>query len=163
MRTNRVGQKNTFEQQNKFSFFTDTPFYIPGDSTNNLRPIRVSVETKMAEAVKRVLESRRFQYDVVSGMMDEFHPDGDAYKVSLKELKQMEEDYTSLFVGKSEYQKETYSFDYVPGKAPGKGEVLFRISDENGIVPSNDLSGKPVMIGLKPIKIWFKKHTEGAK
>ncbi len=163
IKTNHVGQKNTFDKGSKFSYFTDTPFFAPGDSTNNFRPMRVSAETKMAEAVKRVLDSRRFQYDIASGMMDEFHPDGDAYKVSLKELKQMEEDYTSLFVGKSEYQKGTFSFDYVPGKTPGKAEVLFRISDENGIVPSTDLSGKPVMIEFETDKNLVQKYADGAK
>ena len=163
IRTNRVGQKNAFVEGSKFSYFTDTPFYIPGDSTNNFRPIRVSTETKMAEAVKRILDSRRFQYDIASGMMDEFHPDGDAYKASLKELKQVEEDYTSLFVGKSEYQKGTFSFDYVPGKTPGKAEVLFRISNENGIVPSTDLSGKPVMIEFEIDKNLAQKYADGAK
>lgn len=163
VRTNRVGQEDTFVKQNEFSYFTDTPFYTPGDSTNNFRPVRVSVETKMAEAAKRVLDSRRFQYDIISGMMDEFHPDGDAYKVSLKELKKIEEEYTSLFVGKSEYKKETYSFDYVPGQVPGKAEVLFRISEENGIVPATDLSGKPVMIEFETDNNLTQKYVDGAK
>ena len=163
IKTNRVGQVSAFDQANRFSYFTDTPFYTPGDSTNNFRPVRVGAEQKMAEAAKRILDSRRFQYDIASGMMDEFHPDGEAYKVSLKELKQMEEDYTSLFVGKSEYQKGIYSFDYVPGKTPGKAEVLFRISGENGIVPSTDLSGKPVMIEFETDKNLVQKYADGAK
>ncbi len=161
--TNRVGQRNTFDQGNEFSYFTDTPFYTPGDSTNNFRPMRVSTETKMAEAAKRVLDSRRFQYDIAAGMMDEFHPDGEAYKVSLKELKKMEEDYLSLFIGKSDYQKGTFSFDYVPGKTPGKAEVIFRISEENGIVPPSDLSGKPVMIEFETDKNLAQKFADGAK
>ena len=37
-----------------------------------------------------MLESRRIQYEIASGMVDEFHPDGEAYKVSLKELKNIE-------------------------------------------------------------------------
>jgi hypothetical protein len=163
IKTNRVGQVHEFDKGNKFSYFTDTPFYTPGDSSNNFRPIRIGSEQKMAEAAKRVLDSRRFQYDIASGMMDEFHPDGEAYKVSLKELKKTEEDYTSLFVGKSKYQKGTFSFDYVPGKTPGKAEVLFRISNENGIVPSNDLSGRPVMIEFETDKNLVQKFTDGAK
>ena len=162
-KTNRVGQKNSFEEGSNFSYFTDTPFYTPGDSTNGNRPVRVSTEQKMAEAVKRILDCRRYQYDIAAGMMDEFHPDGEAYKVSLKELKKMEENYVSLFVGKSKYQKGTFSFDYVPGKTPGKAEVIFRISEENGIVPPNDLSGKPVMIEFETDKSLVQKYTDGAK
>ena len=69
----------------------------------------------------------------------------------------------SLFVGKSDYQKGTYSFDYVPGKTPGKAEVIFRISEENGIVPPSDLSGKPVMIEFETDKSLVQKYTDGAK
>lgn len=163
IKTNRVGQRNTFDQGDEFSYFTDSPFYTPGDSTNNFRPVRVSTEQKIAEAAKRVLDSRRFQYDIAAGMMDEFHPDGEAYKVSLKELKKTEEDYLSLFVGKSDYQKGEFSFDYVPGKSPGKAEVIFRISEENGIVPPADLSGKPVMIEFETDKNLVQKYADGAK
>ncbi len=163
VKTNLVGQKNTFNQSSKFSNFTDTPFYTPGDSTNNFRPVRVNDEQKMAEAVKRVLDSRRYQYDIATGMMDEFPPDGEAYKVSLKELKKTEEDYLSLFIGKSDYQEGMYSFDYVPGKTPGKAEVIFRISEENGIVLPSDLSGKPVMIEFETDKNLAQKYADGAK
>ena len=163
IKTNQVGQRNTFETGSKFSYFTDTPFYTPGDSTNNFRPVRVSTEQKMAEAVKRILDSRKYQYEIASGMLDEFPPDGEAYKVSLEELKKTEADYLSLFVGKSDYQKGTYSFDYVPGKTPGKAEVIFRISEENGIVPPSDLSGKPVMIEFETDKSLVQKYTDGAK
>jgi len=67
-----------------------------------------------------------------------------------------------LFVGKSSYDKETYGFDYVP-KSGGKSEAIFRISDENGIVPANDLSGKPVMIEFEIDKDLAQKYTGMAK
>ncbi len=145
-RTEKLVGKPEIDDGFSFDNFTDTPFYSPGDSTNKFRPVRVSAEQKMAEAVKRILASRRMQYDMVAGMMDEFHPDGEAYKVSLKELKTIEKNYMSLFVGRTTYSKASYSFDFMPTKANGKGEVIFRISDENGIVPASDLSGRPVMI-----------------
>ncbi len=115
-------------------------------------------EQKISKAAQRVLECRRIQYEIAAGLVDELHPDGEAYKVSLKELKKIEEDYLSLFVGKSTYDKETFGFDYVP-KSGGKSEAVFRISDENGIVPASDLSGKPVMIEFEIDKDLAQKYT----
>ena len=139
--------------------FNDSPLYTPGDSTTNFRPVRVGTETKAAEAAKRILESRRIQYDMASGMMDEFHPDGLAYQVSLGELKRIEADYLSLFVGRTTHRNQLFSFDFVPTSGASKGEVVFRFSDENGVVPASDLSGKPVMLKVEPVEELTRKYS----
>ena len=146
--TNNLGQKNSPGDNSIFQYFTDSPLYMAGDSTNNYRPVKLPDEQKISKAAQRILESRRLQYEIAAGLVDEFHPDGEAYKVSLEELKKIENDYLSLFVGKSTYDKETFGFDYVP-KSGGKSEAIFRVSEENGIVPATDLSGKPVMIDFE--------------
>jgi hypothetical protein len=156
--TNRVGQKNTFDDNSFFEYFTDAPLYTSGDSTNNYRPVKLPDEQKISEAAQRVLECRRLQFEIAAGLVDELHPDGEAYKVSLEELKKIEKDYLSLFVGKSTYNKESFSFDYVP-KSGGKSEAIFRISEENGIVSATDLSGKPVMIEFEIEKDLTQKYT----
>lgn len=161
--TNQIGQSADFQRVPQFANFTDTPFFMTGDSTNGFRPVRVSADQKMAEAVQRILDSRRFQLDLASGMMDEFHPDGEAYKVSLKELKKTEENYLSLFVGKYTFEKGTFSFDFVPERPGGKAEAIFRISEDNGIVPPGDLSGTPVMIEFEAEKELVQKYSEMAK
>jgi hypothetical protein len=155
--TNLVGQKAKFDDNNLFEYFTDAPLYTAGDSTNNYRPVKLPDEQKISKAAQRVLESRRIQYEIAAGLVDEFHPDGEAYKLSLKELKKIENDYLSLFVGKSTYDKGSFGFDYVP--ISGKSEAIFRISEENGIVPAIDLSGKPVMIEFEIDKELVQKYT----
>ncbi|HKJ79357.1 MAG TPA: DUF4831 family protein, partial [Prolixibacteraceae bacterium] len=149
------------EMDDGFSFdnINDLPLYAPGDSTNNFRPMRVSDDKKAAEAAKRVLEVRRIQHDMVAGMMDEFHPDGIAYDVSLKELKQIEDDYTSLFTGRTTYESQLFSFDYVPVSAGGKGEVVFRFSEESGVVAVSDLSGKPVTLKVDLVEALNQKYN----
>ncbi|MCG6185871.1 DUF4831 family protein [Maribellus maritimus] len=144
-----------------FSFenFNDSPMYTTGDSTNNFRPVRKTVEEKASDAALRVLECRLNQYDIVSGLLDEFHPDGDAYRISLNELKQMEKNYLSLFTGRTTYSHEVFSFDFVPTASGGNGEIIFRFSDEKGVVPSTDLSGKPVMLKVEPQNDLEKKYT----
>jgi hypothetical protein len=144
-KSNKTFQTPDKEDGFSFDYFSDTPFVIPGDSTNNYRPTRVSVEQKAAEAAQRVLDCRMNQYDLAALRIDGEYPDGKAYEVSLEELKRTEQNYIKLFVGRTTYKKEEYSFDYIP-VAKEKNAVVFRISDENGVVPASDLSGKPVMI-----------------
>lgn len=145
VQSNKTFQKPDLDDGFSFEYFSDTPFMIPGDSTNNFRPTAVSVEQKAAEAAQRVLDCRMNQYDLAALRIDGEYPDGKAYEVSLEELKRTEQNYIKLFVGRTTYKTETYSFDYVPA-ANEKNAVIFRISDENGVVPASDLSGKPVMV-----------------
>jgi hypothetical protein len=156
--TNKVGQPGNFDDNSYFQYYTDSPIYTTGDSTNNYRPVKIPDEQKMSKAAQRILECRRIQYEIAAGLIDEFHPDGEAYKISLNELKEIEKNYLSLFIGKSTYEKETFSFDYVP-KSGGKSEAIFRISDENGIVQPSDLSGKPVMIEFEIDKELAQKYS----
>ena len=146
--TNNLGQKNKSGDNSLFQYLTDSPLYIAGDSTNNFRPVKLPDEQKISKAAQRILESRRLQFEIAAGLVDEFHPDGEAYKVSLEELKKIENDYLSLFAGKSTYDKESFGYDYIP-KSGGKSEAIFRVSEENGLVPATDLSGKPVMIDFE--------------
>lgn len=144
--SNKTAQLPDINDGFSFAYFSDTPFYIPGDSTNNFRPTKVSVEQKAAEAANRILNARLNQYELASLRIDGEYPDGKAYEVSLEELKRTEANYIQLFVGRSTVKNETFSFDYVPAGNPKNAEVVFRVSDENGIVSPSDLSGKPVMI-----------------
>ena len=161
VQTNKTFQQPDKEDGFSFAYFSDTPFVIPGDSTNGFRPTRVSVEQKAAEAAKRILNSRMNQYDLAALRIDGEYPDGKAYEVSLEELKRTEENYIKLFVGRTTYKTENYSFEYVPG-AKDKNAVIFRISDENGVVPSTDLSGKPVMIEFEPEETLASQYTKNA-
>ena len=163
VKTNKIIQVQ--DEMDDFSFdnFTDTPFYTPGDSTNNFRPVRVGDDQKAAEAAQRVLNARLTRYDMVAGMMDEFHPDGEAYKISIEELKQIEKNYLSLFVGRKTQKEDIFTFNYIPAEPSKKGDVIFRISADNGLVPADDLSGKPVMIEYEIETSLADKYAEFAK
>lgn len=136
-----------------FDNLTETSWYYQGDSTTNYRIMRITPEKKAAEVAARILECRKNRYEIAAGLLDEFHPDGKAYEVSLKELEQIEKEYVSLFTGKSRKKQYTFSFDYVPSSKPVKGEVLFRFNEERGVLPSSDLSGKPVMIEIQSVEL----------
>ena len=161
IQSNKTFQNPDLDDGFSFDYFSDTPFMIPGDSTNNFRPTAVSVEQKAAEAAQRVLDCRMNQYDLAALRIDGEYPDGKAYEVSLAELKRTEQNYIKLFVGRTTTKTETYSFDYVPA-ANEKNAVIFRISDENGVVPASDLSGKPVMVEFEQVPGLLDKYKAEA-
>ena len=157
--TNQVGQPAETDANDFFQYYTDSPLYTAGDSTNNYRPVKMADEQKISKAAQRILECRRLQFEIAAGLIDELHPDGEAYKVSLKELKEIEKTYLSLFIGKYNTEKAVFGFDYIP-KTGGKSEAVFRISEEGGIIPATDLSGKPVMIEFEIEKELAQKQTD---
>jgi hypothetical protein len=98
---------------------------------------------------------------MATGKMDEFHPDGDAYKVSLEILKTTEKNYVSLFTGRVLTDDQTFNFDYIP--ATTKGETVFRFTEEKGPVPTSDLSGKPVIAELAVEKALIDNYLDKSK
>lgn len=161
VQSNKTLHQPDLEDDFSFAYFSDTPFIIPGDSTNNFRPTPVGMEQKAAEAAQRVLDCRMNQYDLAALRIDGEYPDGKAYAVSLEELKRTEQNYIQLFVGRTTYKTESYSFDYVPADNE-KNAVIFRISDDNGVVPASDLSGKPVVAEFEKLDDLLKKYKAAA-
>lgn len=161
-KTNKTFQKPDYDDGFSFDYLTDQASYLPGDSTNNFRPIRISAEQKAAQAAQRILDCRMHQYDMAAVMMDGEHPDGKAYEVSMAELKRIEKNYLTLFAGRTTYKKETYSFDYIPASKISGGQVVFRISDQNGVVPASDLSGEPVMIEFEQSEGLLQNYSKNA-
>lgn len=152
---------NSFTKEDELGFnrFNHSPVYTQGDSTNNFRPVRINAEEKAVEAAKRIFESRNTRYYIASGLVDEFHPDGEAYKVSLKELERTEKGYMSLFTGRTTSEKKTFTFNFIPSSSSEKGDVVFRFSEDGGVVPSTDLSGKPVMLRIETEKALASKYS----
>ncbi len=77
-------------------------------------------------------------------------PDGIAMKEIIKELNKLEQKYLSMFVGKQIKRTYKYSFDFIP-EAPKKTTqaILFRFSEDRGVVKMNDVSGMPVIIEIE--------------
>jgi hypothetical protein len=142
-----------------FSFSNSQHSAISGRGDTIRRTGRFSTDEKPAEAAKRIFDCRNYRYMIVAGLLDEFHPDGEAYRVSLKELERIEQEYLSLFVGRTTYQTYQTGFNFVPTSASEKGEVVFRFSEENGVLPASNLAGKPVMIRVEPEKTLVSKYA----
>ena len=104
---------------------------------------------KSAEATSlRIFELRDSKNDLASGNADQMPPDGQSLKLMLDELTKQEAILTSLFLGTTTTETKVFRFDYVPTEDVQK-EIIFRVSDFNGIVDKNDLSGDPVYLDLE--------------
>lgn len=103
---------------------------------------------KRAEAAAaKIFELRESRNDLVSGNADQMPPDGESLKLMLDELNRQEAALTAMFTGTVDKKRKIVRFDYVPIDDVEK-EIVFRVSDFNGIVDKNDLSGDPVYLDL---------------
>jgi hypothetical protein len=142
-----------------FSNISHSPVYFKADSSANVRPLRIGAEGRAMEAAERILECRTARYHIVAGLLDEFHPDGEAYKVSLRELGKIETHYLSLFIGRTISQAAKFTIHFIPSAASEKGEVVFRFSEDSGVLPASNLSGKPVMLRVEPENVLLSKYA----
>lgn len=110
---------------------------------------RAPVEQRAAAAAATIMKARTARMDIVTGMFDEFHPDGDAYEESLNELRKVEKTNLELFTGKSSSSLHTFVYDFTPSSTGARGEVIFRFDEALGFLPKSDFSGKPVLIDVE--------------
>lgn len=110
-----------------------------------------SVEEKAEEAAHEIFKLRKRRFKILTANYELLPPDGKAYEVIVRELKKLEEDYLSLFIGKKVSSIQKFQFSYTPKKAE-KGGVIFRMSAQKGPVGVDDLEGKPIRIAFKNLQ-----------
>lgn len=110
--------------------------------------VRKSLEEKAKEAADFIIDLRMNRFKLISGEYDMF-PDGQSMQSILEEFKRLEEEYLSLFIGKTYKQIHTRVFEYTPTQGEEiDRSVLFRFSDTKGILPFGDLSGRPISLEI---------------
>ncbi|MBC8005822.1 MAG: DUF4831 family protein [Verrucomicrobia bacterium] len=134
------------DKQTKFTDLSIWSYYSPADSTKRFKMVSKNLEQKAAEAAETIFNLRNSRFALLTNADDEPLPDGKSFEVMTQELGKMEENYVALFIGKSDKQTYEFSFDYVPGQKTVKGEVCFRFSEDRGVLPKTDLSGRPIII-----------------
>lgn len=139
---------NNLDKQTRFTDLSLWSYYSAVDSTRRSRMVSKTQEQKAAEAAETIFNLRNSRFSLLTNADDEPLPDGKAFEVMVQELGAMEENYVALFIGKSETQTYEFSFDFVPGSKNVKGEVFFRFSDDRGVLPKTDLSGRPIVIDV---------------
>jgi len=110
-----------------------------------------SLDARAEEAAEKLLELRDYRLDLLTGNIDG-NFSGEALGAAARELAALEAEYLRLFTGYSVRQRQTFSFDIIPktGSSGRDVQVAFRLSDTEGLLPADDLSGQPFMIEITP-------------
>jgi len=106
---------------------------------------QLSLEEQAENTARILLELREGRHLILTGEATVFPQD----KAAIDEINRLENEYISLFSGKSSTEIRTFKFFLVPEKEMEDTPViLFRFSPEDGVLEANDLSGRPVVVEL---------------
>lgn len=108
--------------------------------------VEKSLEQKAAEAAQMIIRLRDQRLKIITGDTDATYS-GEAMEAAISELASLEKEYMALFVGYSDCGVQEMCFDVIPSAdRESQMYVAFRISDAAGLVPADNLSGKPVVM-----------------
>lgn len=113
----------------------------------------VSAQNSMRQAemvASSLMDVRDAYLSLTRGTADNMPTDGRQLELMLSSLKDQENAFTRAFAGSVSVEEFTRTFTYLP-EEDGE-EILFRLSDFNGIVTPEDYSGKPVYIKTEVLK-----------
>ncbi|HCC70434.1 MAG TPA: hypothetical protein DEQ09_04695 [Bacteroidales bacterium] len=102
--------------------------------------------SEQAEHTARILlELREGRHLILTGEATVFPQN----RAAIDEINRIEDQYISLFAGKSYTGVEKFYFSFVPDHTmKNKPVVIFRFSNEKGVLDMSDLSGRPVVIEM---------------
>lgn len=114
--------------------------------------VEKSLEKKAAEAAQTIFSLRKSRIQIITGDTDATFS-GEALKAAIDEITRLEEEYLTLFYGITERSLQTMQFDVTPDAANSRQMyVAFRISDTEGLLPSDNLAGRPVVLQITGAK-----------
>lgn len=136
--------KTDFTDLSSDDFYSTTVNAETGAESMTLK----TQEEKAREAADFLIRLRKKRAYTILDPSDVVPEDGKGYEAFLKEAHRLEKEYVGLFAGKTVQTKHQFRFIYVPEKDDVKNELLFRFSEEKGVLPKTDFSGKPVMLAI---------------
>lgn len=103
---------------------------------------------KMAELTAReIYDLRENRNLLIKGQADFMPQDGNQMRLMLSQIEQQDQALTSLFQGVYECDTTEHTLLVTPD-GPFKRQLLFRLSQVNGLVDADDLSGSPYYISI---------------
>lgn len=110
--------------------------------------VEKSLEKRAEETANMIFKLRIKRMEIITGETDATFS-GDALRAAIEEMNRLEKEYLDLFLGKTETGKQSMSFDVVPKTDNDKQiYIAFRLSDSQGLLPANNLSGRPIVLEL---------------
>lgn len=115
--------------------------------------VEKSLDAKAKEAADMIFRLRAKKVQIVTGDTDATFS-GEALGAAIAEIDRLEKEYLSLFVGYSDVQTQKMNFDVVPTLENKKQiYVAFRLSDSEGLVSPDNVSGKPYLLEFVPATV----------
>lgn len=110
--------------------------------------VEKSLEQKAYETADIILDIRKQRLQIVTGDTDATYS-GEAMGTAVDELTRLENEYMTLFVGYSDFQTQVMEFDVIPqSDRANQMYIAFRISDKAGLLPADDMTGKPIVMEI---------------
>lgn len=114
--------------------------------------VEKNLEEKAREAAEFIFSIRKRRSEFLSVDADH-NLNGEGLKIAFDELYRLENEYLSLFIGKSYSANSSHFFEYLPIDSKGETSIIFRFSTGKGVLSSADLSGNPILLKLEPEKV----------
>ena len=128
--------------------------------------VEKSLEKKAQETANTIFALRKSRMQIITGDTDATYS-GEAMAAAIAEITRLEQEYMSLFYGTSTTSVQRMNFDVVPSaKTANQMYVAFRISETEGLLPPNEVAGRPIVLQLsfdKPADISTGGVSSGAK
>lgn len=113
--------------------------------------VEKSLEAKASETASMIFKLRRTRVDIVTGNTDAEYS-GEAMAAALNEISRLEEEYLTLFIGKSAYDEQIAVFDVIPTvDNSNQMYIAFRLSNTKGLLPANNVGGRPFVLELSEV------------
>lgn len=121
--------------------------------------IEASEEDKAKEAAHHILRLRKRMFKLLTGAYDTM-PDSDMAKVIIEEMNKEEEEYLSLFIGKSFVIKRKVIFSYIPSsERAGKQEVLAFFDPSKGLTGTKSAGSKAITMDFNTMENLYFQDT----
>lgn len=115
-----------------------------------------TTEEQAAATAEMIFSLRKHRLDLITGEAGE-NVFGAGLKAALEEIARMEKECLDMFYGSKTTTEQIHTFNIT--LSPDKTEYMVcRFSDDAGVVPTDDLSGKPIVL-----KVETEKHKEYAE
>ena len=106
-----------------------------------------TTEEQAAATAEMIFSLRKHRLDLITGEAGE-NVFGAGLKAALDEIARMEKECLDMFYGAKTTTEKTHTFNIT--LSPDKTEYLVcRFSDDAGVVPADDLSGKPIVLKVE--------------
>ena len=115
--------------------------------------VEKSLDARAKETADIIFDLRKKKVQIVTGDTDATFS-GEALGAAIAEIDRLEQEYLAMFFGHSEYRDYRMNYDVIPKRgAKNQRYIAFRLSDGEGLLPADKVSGKPFILELVPEKL----------